>query len=605
MPTEATRADSIPQRSDIDPKHTWNLADIYSDEAAWEADFAKAKTLIDTADSFRGRLAESPEILWRCFETSSALRRVLSALHQYAYLSKDLDNRVSRYQEMNDRVAMLGSQAGAAFSFVEPELLAIDEAELRSLAARFPRTDVYDLYIRELIRSRAHIRSGEVEEVLALMSMVSRGPDNIFSMLDDADMTYPSVLDESGNQVQLTKQRYAKFLDSADRRVRRDVNEAFYSSYRNHVNTIAATLSTSVNQDVFYAKVRNYESSLHSALDGDNIPLSVYHQLLDTTEQHIAALHRYTRLRKKILNLDSIAPYDMLCPLFPKYDIEVTYDEAVAQLLEAVGPLGQTYHEVLSKAMQSRWVDVYETQGKGGGAYSYGDNVDAHPFVLMNYNDTAESMFTLAHEMGHAMHSHLANAAQPYPKARYSIFVAEVASTLNEGLLLQHLLARVKDTGERLYLIDRRLNGTMGTFFHQVMYARFELAIHEHVEKGGALSPDFMTKLWQDLTVQYYGPDIVMDDDTPLKWARIPHFYRSFYVYQYATSFAASQAILKKFLDGESGIIEKYLAMLEAGGSDYPIELLKICGIDMTTPQPVLATIEMFDSLVREMDSLT
>lgn len=605
MPTEATQANAIPQRSDIDPRHTWNLADIYVDHTAWEADFSRAKTLIDTAESFRGRLAGSSDTLWQCLETRTSLQRVLSSLYQYAYLNKDLDNRVSKFQEMTDRVAMLGSQAGAAFSFVEPELLLIDEKALRTLADHFPKTDVYDLYIRELIRSRAHIRSGEVEEVLALLSVVSRGPDNIFAMLDDADITYPSVLDESGNQVQLTKQRYAKLLDSKDRRVRRDANEAFYSSYRSHINTISATLSTSVNQDIFYARVRNYENSLHAALDGDNIPLSVYHQLLDTTEKNLAALHRYTKLRKKVLKLDNIAPYDMLCPLFPDFDIEVKYDDAVGNLLEAIAPLGATYREVLSQAMQSRWVDVYETQGKGGGAYSYGDNVDAHPFVLMNYNNTAESMFTLAHEMGHAMHSHLANSTQPHPKARYSIFVAEVASTLNEGLLLQYQLRKVKETGERLYLLDRQLNGTMGTFFHQIMYARFELAIHEHVEKGGALSPDFLTTLWHDLTAQYYGPDIVMDEDTPLKWSRIPHFYRSFYVYQYATSFAASQAILQKFLAGEPGIIEKYLTMLKAGGSDYPIELLKICGVDMTTPTPVQATIEMFDSLVAEMDSLT
>lgn len=605
MPTEATQTNAIPQRSDIDPRHTWNLADIYVDHTAWEADFSRAKTLIDKAESFRGRLAGSSDTLWQCLETRTSLQRVLSSLYQYAYLNKDLDNRVSKFQEMTDRVAMLGSQAGAAFSFVEPELLLIDEKALRTLADHFPKTDVYDLYIRELIRSRAHIRSGEVEEVLAMLSVVSRGPDNIFAMLDDADITYPSVLDESGNQVQLTKQRYAKLLDSKDRRVRRDANEAFYSSYRSHINTISATLSTSVNQDIFYARVRNYENSLHAALDGDNIPLSVYHQLLDTTEQNLAALHRYTKLRKKVLKLDNIAPYDMLCPLFPDFDIEVKYDDAVGNLLEAIAPLGATYREVLSQAMQSRWVDVYETQGKGGGAYSYGDNVDAHPFVLMNYNNTAESMFTLAHEMGHAMHSHLANSTQPHPKARYSIFVAEVASTLNEGLLLQYQLRKVKETGERLYLLDRQLNGTMGTFFHQIMYARFELAIHEHVEKGGALSPDFLTTLWHDLTAQYYGPDIVMDEDTPLKWSRIPHFYRSFYVYQYATSFAASQAILQKFLAGEPGIIEKYLTMLKAGGSDYPIELLKICGVDMTTPTPVQATIEMFDSLVAEMDSLT
>ncbi|MBD3402304.1 M48 family metalloprotease, partial [candidate division GN15 bacterium] len=460
MATDTTQTDTIPQRQDIDEQHKWNLADIYATDDAWEADFGKARELIEQAESFRGRLAESARVLWDCLQSRSTLQQTLSSLFQYAYLNKDLDNRVSKYQEMTERVAMLGSHAGAAYSFVEPELLAIDEAQLRGMADQFPQTDVYDFYIKELLRSKKHIRSGEVEEVMAMMSVVSRGPDNIFAMLDDADITYPSILDENGNQVQLTKQRYAKFLDSKDRRVRRDANEAFYSSYRAHVNTLSASLSTSVNQDIFYARVRRYENALHSALDGDNIPLSVYHQLLDTTEKNLKALHNYTALRKKILKLDDIYPYDMLCPLFPEYDLEVKYEQAVAHLLESIGPLGQTYREVLERAMKSRWVDVYETQGKGGGAYSYGDNVNTHPFVLMNYNDTAESMFTLAHEMGHAMHSHMANTTQPYPKARYSIFVAEVASTLNEGLLLQHLLKRVKETGERLYLLDRQLNGT-------------------------------------------------------------------------------------------------------------------------------------------------
>lgn len=596
---------AIPQRADIEEQYTWKLTDIYESDQAWEKDYTRAEQIAGTAEGFKGRLAESAAVLWECLEARSALQQTLSSLYQYAFLNKDLDNRVSHFQAMTERVAMLGSRAGAAFSFVEPELLAIEEAKLRALAAAFPRTDVYDFYIDELIRSKPHVRSGEVEEVLAMSSVIARAPDNIFSMLDDADLTYPSIIDENGNEVKLTKQRYARFLDSKDRRVRRDANEAFYKTYREHINTAGGLLAASVNQDVFYSRVRRYQSCLHNALDGNNIPVSVYHSLLDTTENNIHALHAYTRLRQRLLNLPEIYPYDMLCPLFPDHDYEVPYEKAVADLLKSIEPLGQKYREVLTGAMQSRWVDVYETEGKGGGAYSYGANYNCHPFVLMNYNNTVDSFFTLAHEMGHAMHSYLANSTQPYAKAQYSIFVAEVASTLNEGLLLHYLLKNTTDTGMKLYLLDKQLNGTMGTFFHQVMYARFELKIHEHVESGGALSPDFMTELWGKLTQKYYGTDLTMDEDTPYKWARIPHFYRMFYVYQYATSYAASAAILKKFLDGEPGIVERYLKMLAAGGSNHPIELLKMCGVDMTTENPVLATIELFHAQVREMDALT
>jgi oligoendopeptidase F len=468
---------------------------------------------------------------------------------------------------------------------------------------KFTSPNIFDFYIRELIRSKAHIRSAEVEELLAMAGMIARGPDSIFSMLDDADMTYPSITDEEGNEVKLTKQRFAKYMESALQRVRCETNSAFYSSYKSHLNTIGASLAASVTKDVFYTKARRYESCLQRALDANNIPLSVYHSLLDTTEANISALHAYSDLRKRVLKLDQIWPYDMMCPLFPESDYTVPYADAVTQVIDAVQPLGATYQKVLTDAFGSRWVDVFETEGKGSGAYSWG-NYQAHPYVLMNYNDTVDNMFTLAHEMGHAMHSYLSNRKQPFAKAQYSIFVAEVASTLNEGLLLHSLLKKVTDTNQRLYLLNRHIDNTFGTFFHQVLYARFELIIHEEVEKGNALSPDFLTETWGNLTQKFYGPTVTMDEFTPLKWSRIPHFYNMFYVYQYATSYAASQAILKKFIDGEPGIIDKYLEMLSSGGKDHPIELLKICGVDMTKPDPVMATISLFREQVDEINRL-
>lgn len=599
-----TTPTALPARDNIDTKHKWNLADIYATEEAWETEFNNAKTLIGKAKDFSGKLTESPQLLYACLETRTELSVIASDLYQYAHLSRDLDNRASKYQAMVDRAAALLSDAGAAYAFVEPELLKIDEKQLVELAAQFEKTDVYDFYIRELIRSRKHIRSEEVEEVLAQSAIVARGSDSIFTMLNDADLQYPSIKDEDGNEVKLTKQRFAKFMESSDRRVRHDAHQAFYSAYKEHVNTLGASLTSSVNTDIFYSRARHFESCLHRSLDGNNIPVEVYHSLMNTTEADLKGLHAYTALRKRILKLDKIMPYDMTCPLFPDQDYEVTFEQAVAETIEALQPLGEEYISKLKEAFDSRWVDVFETEGKGSGAYSWG-NYRNHPFVLMNYNNTVNNMFTLAHEMGHAMHSLHSDNNQPYPKSHYSTFVAEVASTLNEGLLLQHLLKKTDDKRDKLYLLNRYIDNTFGIFFNQVLYARFELSIHEQVEKGGALSPDILNKLWGDLTQKYYGPDLIVDDLTTYKWSRIPHFYMTFYVYQYATSYAASQAILDKIVSGESGIIERYLNLISAGGRDHPIELLKQCGVDMSKPDPVKATIKLFGEQVEEMDRLT
>ncbi len=597
------QTNEIPQRDDIATKDKWNLTDIYKDSSEWEKVFTEAKEQAALLVTFAGKLSEANS-LFECLQLRSEISKKVSSLYQYAKLNLDLDSRKSEYQEMTDRATMLSAEIGAASSFVEPELLKLSDEALLKLSYQFKETDIYDLYIKELVRSREHIRSEEIEELLSLTATFAQGPEQTFGMLDGADIKYPTIKDEKGNEVQLTKQRFAKFMDSSDPRVRRDASNEFLSVYKDHVNTISSTLSTEVNKNIFYTKARKYENALHRALDGDNIPTTVYHALLDTTEAKLDGMHQWTALRKRILKLDEIAPYDMMCPLFPDYDYEVPYEQAVAKVIDGCKPLGDDYNKRLVHAFDSRWVDVYETEGKRGGAYSWG-NYSAHPYVLMNYNDTVDNMFTLAHELGHCLHSVYSNEKQPYQKAQYSIFVAEVASTLNEGLLMQHLLNDASTKEEKLYLLNRQIDGTMGTFFHQVMYARFELMIHQVVENGGALSPDAMNKIWSDLTQKYYGPSLTLDAMSPLKWSRIPHFYMTFYVYQYATSYAASQAILKKFIDGDKGIIEKYLELIKSGGSDYPIQLLKECGVDMTTSEPVDATIELFKANVEEVERLT
>ncbi|UCE23820.1 MAG: oligoendopeptidase F [Candidatus Zixiibacteriota bacterium] len=594
---------SIAERQDIENKYKWQLTDIYDSDEAWEADFRKSEEMVKQAGAFAGKLAESPKTLFDCLELRTNLSIIVSGLFQYAKLNSDLDTRVSKFQSMTERMALFAAQANAAFSFIEPELLRLGDEQLLKMAAQFEKTDLYDFYIRELIRSRQHIRTEEVEELLSLSSTVAKGPDMIFSLLNDADLKYPAIKDDKGNEVQLTKQRFAKFMESSDARVRRDASNAFHSAYKEHINAIGATLATEVNKNVFYARARRYETCLHSSLDGDNIPTSVYHSLLDATEADLAGLHKWTALRKKILRLDQIAPYDMLCPLFPERDFEVPYDQAVKNTIDALAPLGSEYQEKLGEAFSSRWVDVYETAGKTSGAYNWG-SYTVHPFILMNYNDTVDNMFTLAHEIGHAIHSFLSNSSQPFPKAQYSIFVAEVASTLNEGLLLQHLLKKAKDDKDRLYLLNRHIDNTVATYFHQVMYARFELMIHERVEQGQALSPEMLTELWDELTRKYYGPALTMDELSAFKWSRIPHFYLDFYVYQYATSYAASQALTDKISDGEDGIIDRYLELLKSGGKDYPIELLKACGVDMTTAAPFEATLKLFARQVDEVEKL-
>jgi oligoendopeptidase F len=593
----------ILQRSDIDIKDTWDPNELFRNNEEWEKDFESASKLIEKAPELSGKLND-PIQLWQALELRAELSEKVFTLFQYARLQLHLDNRQSTYQEMTDRATFLFSQAGAALAFIEPELMKLTDDQLRKLSEEFEKPDIYDFYIEELIRSRKHIRSEEVEQLLSLSQTFSSGQENIFNMLDDADIKYPSIKDEHGNEVQLTKQRYSKFMESSDPTVRKKANDNFNKVYKEHINSISAMLSTEVNKNIFYSNARNYESSLHRALDGFNIPVDVYHSLLDNTEANLNGLHKWTSLRKKLLKLDKIGMYDMVCPLFPDADYEVNYDEAVKSTIECCQPLGKEYIEVLNHAFSNRWVDVYETEGKSSGAFSWG-NYSNHPFVLMNYNKTVDNMFTLAHELGHALHSYLSNKHQPFSKHQYSIFVAEVASTLNEGLLMQHLLKKTEPKEQKLYLLNRHIDNTMGTFFNQVMYSRFELMIHQHVESGHALSPDTMTEFWADLTKKYYGQDMTLDDFAGIKWSRIPHFYLNFYVYQYATSYTASQAILQKFIDGEDGIIDKYLTLLKSGGRDYPIELLKECGVDMTSPDPVNATLQLFENQVDQIASLT
>jgi len=592
----------LTQRSDISDKYKWDLTDIFADQAAWDADFEKFKNGIELFAKYQGTLND-PNMLLECMLVKDSVELIGDNLYVYAYLKLDEDNRVSAHQEQAGKIAALYSKFSQATSFIEPEILSIDNDKLRSMLNANPELDQYRFYLEDLIRQKEHILSAEKEELLAQAGQMAGTASNVFNMINDADISYGEVYDEDSNLVQLSKQRYYAFLESEDRRVRRDANQAYNEAYLNYVNSLAATLSGSVKKDYFYSQARGYETCLDMALDSDNIPDDVFHNLIDAVNANLEPLHKWASIRKRLLGVDTLYTYDMWVPVLPDMKREFEYEEAKEMVLEGLEPMGNRYLTDFEKGLTSGWIDVFESEGKGSGAYQWG-TYSIHPYVLLNYNQQLGDIFTLAHEMGHAMHSYYTNKNEPYRSSGHSLFVAEVASTLNEALLLNYLVERADDDRKKLYLLNRQLDNTMGTFFHQVMYAHFEMMIHEEIEKGGALSAELMNQWWADLTKKYYGPVLTMDDMTPYKWSRIPHFYMTYYVFQYATSYAASQAIFDKFMAGESGIIDKYLNLLKAGGSDYPIELLKGCGVDMAKPDAVKATIDRFAQQVDQVEQL-
>lgn len=591
------------KRSEIARDDTWDLERIYASNEHWERDFTEVEALIPELEGYRGRLAESAATLLAVLERRDELQQRLDQVYVYARMRRDEDNANSVYQALSDRAASLTTRASAAGAFIEPEILAIDDDQLAAMRAAEPRLQLYDHHLDSMRRQREHVRSTEIEELLAQAGDIARAPSTIFTMLNNADLTFPTIQDEHGNQVELTKGRYILFLESQNRRVRQEAFSALYETYGKVKNTVGASLASSIKRDVFYSRARRYESSLAAALEPDNIPLAVYHNLLATVDANLPHLHRYLRLRRRLLNLDELHMWDLYVPMVPEAQTEISYAEAKRLVIDSLAPLGDDYVSTVRQGLESRWVDVRESQGKTSGAYS-GGCYTTQPYILMNYQDTLDGVFTLTHELGHSLHSHYSRLNQPYVYGYYTIFVAEVASTLNEALLTQHLLQTTTDRRLRMSLINRFLEAIRTTLYRQTMFAEFELLTHERAEAGGALTPEWFNEQYRALNERYYSAEVVVDEPISLEWSRIPHFYRAFYVYQYATGLSAAVALSEQVLTGGPDAVARYQRLLRGGGADYSINLLRAAGVDMATPQPVQQALDTFGRMVVELEEL-
>lgn len=595
---------TIPERKESDPRYHWHIEDYYQGDAHWEETFSTLEKSLPEITAFSGKLADSAETLLACLQKNLELSLTLDQLYTYANMRLHEDSGNSFYQAMASRAEMLFIRYSAAVSFLTPEIIAIPEERLnafrREKAADFA---VYDHFFHSLLRQKAHTLSPAEESLLAKTAELGGAPRHIFTMLNDADILFPSILNAKGEETELTKGRYITFLESPDRRVRKDAFHALYSVYLSRKNTLAATYSSSVKSDAFFAQARKYGSSMEMALADDNIPLSVYDSLIDTVHAHLPLLHRYVSLRKKELGVEKLHMYDLYAPLVPDADVKIPYEQAKETVKKALAVMGEEYGKALAHGMESGWIDVYENKGKRGGAYSWG-SYGVHPFVLLNHNDTINSMFTLAHEMGHALHSYFTWQKQPYLYADHKIFVAEVASTCNEALLMEYLLKTTEDTSMRKYLINYFLEQFRGTLFRQTMFAEFEKITHDMVEKGEPLTWEAMNQIYHELNVKYFGEDIVVDPEIDIEWARIPHFYNAFYVYQYATGYSAAIALSRKILKEGQPAIDAYLDFLSKGSSEYSIDLLKGAGVDLSTAEPIENAMKVFQELLDEFEAL-
>jgi len=591
-------------RQQVPVEETWNSETIYSNDEAWESDFQALKEKVPALIGFKGRLGESAETLYEALQLRDNLSRQLHKLYTYAHMRYDEDTANSHYQALNDRAGSLASQVSAQLAFMTPELLSIDENQIEAFMEQNESLRVYRHAFDELALERPHVLTEAEEAILAQAGDVLGQSSSTFGMLNNADLKFPKVKNEKGEEVELTHGRYITFLESADRSVRERAFKAMYGTYAQYLNTFASTLSGSVKKDNFYATVRKFESARQSALHHNAIPESVYDGLVEAVNERLDLLHRYVALRKRALGLDELHMYDLYTPLVKDVEMKVSYEEAKQWMVDGLAPLGEEYVQIVKDGLESRWVDVRETRGKRSGAYSSGA-YDTQPFILMNWQDNVNNLFTLAHEFGHSVHSHYTRTSQPYPYGDYSIFVAEVASTTNEALLNDHLLKTRTAKEERLYLLNNQLETFRGTLFRQTMFAEFEHMIHQAAQEGVSLTPEYLNETYLELNKRYFGDEIVIDEEISYEWARIPHFYYNYYVYQYATGISASAALSQQIMEEGEPAVRRYIDnFLKAGSSDYPIEVLKAAGVDMTTKEPVLKALDQFEAVLDEMESL-
>lgn len=592
---------NLPAREEIPEQYKWKLEDIYPNDELWEQDFRRVEAAAGEIGSYQGRLAESAGVLLEVLRLQDQLSELMEKVYTYARMRRDEDNANPTCQALTDRAGSLNTRVSTALSFIVPEILSLPGETLERFRQEERGLAHYSFVLDELLRQKPHILTAAEEEILARAGEVTRSPANIFSMLNNADITFPTIRDEEGKEVEVTHGRFIRLMESKDRRVRREAFTSLYSTYGKLKNTLAATLGSSLKKDVFYARVRRHASALQSSLFDDNISVEVYDNLIKTVRANLGSMHRYVGLRKKLLGLDELHMYDLYTPLVGEINWSIPYPEAVQLVKEGLAPLGADYGRVLASGLESGWVDVYENKGKTSGAYSWGP-YGVHPYVLLNYQDNLNNVFTLAHEMGHAMHSYYSYREQPYTYAHYVIFTAEVASTVNESLLMNHLLNTVQEPDKKNYLLNHYLEQFRGTVFRQTMFAEFEKITHEKIEAGEALTPELLSSIYHQLNVDYYGPEMVVDEEVDLEWARIPHFYNAFYVYKYATGFSAATALTHRILEDGEPTVSRYLEFLKKGGSDYPLNILRAAGVDMATPQPVQEALNLFTLLLDQLE---
>lgn len=595
------------ERSQIDDKYKWDLTSIYESDEAWQA--AKETIIVELPkiEGYKGKLTKSAADLLACFEFSSEISKEAVKLYIYASMHSDLDTRDMKYAGMKQELQQIFSDYSAKAAFIDPEILTSEWSVIEGFIAEEEGLKVYEKGLKDLFRQQEHTLSEPEEKILALSNMVTGTPGSIYSTFTNAEMPNPEVILSTGDTVSLSSSGYGKYRAVANRADRELVFKAFWENYANYQATIGEMLYGNVKSAAYQSKARNYESSLEASLSPKDIPTDVYHSLVENVNNNLDAFHRYLTIKKRMMGLDTLKYLDLYAPSVKGVELEYTYEEAQKLILESLEPLGKEYVSTVEKAFNERWLDVYPTPGKRSGAYSNGAFYDGHPFMLLNYNGLYEDVSTTTHELGHTMQSYLSNKKQPYPLARYTIFVAEVASTFNEVLLFDHMMETIKDEDTKLSLLMTRLNGFKGTLFRQTQFAEFELKIHEAVQEGKPLTGEALSEIYTDIVRRYYGHDkgiCVVDDYINMEWAYIPHFYYNFYVYQYSTSFIASNTLATRVLNKEKGALESYLDFLGSGGSDYSINQLKDAGVDMTSSEAFGKTIEAMNAVMDEIEKL-
>lgn len=587
----------LPKRSGIEEKYKWKLEDIYSSDEAYEADFEKVGDMATKISAMHDIICDAGTLL-NCLTLYEEAYCLLDNLFSYARMRMDEDNAQSKYQVLFSRASELAVKAESAASYIEPLILLLPEAVVTNKIL-----GKYEKFIKEILRKKKHTLSVAEEKLLAMSAEATGGAGRIYSMFTNADLKFPEIKNEKGEMVELTKGNYIPFLENKDRRVRKDAFNALYDTYASYGNTMAASYAANIKTGRFYSEARGYGSTLEASLDDDNITTEVYDNLVDTINNNLPLMHKYVEVRAKALGLDKVNMYDMYTPLVEQVDDKFTYKEACDTVADSLGVLGEEYVDLLKKGFDSRWIDVYENQGKTGGAYSWGTYM-THPFVLLNFQGTLDNVYTLAHEMGHSLHTHYSCTTQPYIYSGYKIFVAEVASTVNEILMLKDMLRKSTNKNKRAYLINHFLESFRGTVFRQTMFAEFEKVCHGSFGTGKPLSGEDFNKIYYDLNKKYFGDKCEVDEKIKHEWSRIPHFYRSFYVYKYATGFSSAAAIVKMIEEEGQPAVDRYIDFLKAGDSEYPLDILRKTGVDLSTSAPIEAGMEIFRELLDEFSEL-